>query len=115
MSQAKSAHLSQQASVSARSRHTAKAAFRAKQHKKRLCNVLFQEKFGLRELIPAGPLRSPGCARRSGLLSTEAIRATFDCMITLYYILKFIASTMLFYKCTFNFCLISLSYLDLVM
>ena len=42
-----------------------RAAFRAKQHKKRLCNVLFQEQRSLREIIPAGPLRSPGCARRS--------------------------------------------------
>ena len=43
-----------------------KAAFRASQHKKRLFIVLFQEQRALRMLIPAGPLRSPGCARRSG-------------------------------------------------
>ena len=43
-----------------------KAAFRASQHKKRLFIVLFQEQRALWMLIPAGPLRSPGCARRSG-------------------------------------------------
>ena len=36
----------------------------------------------LRCIIPADPLRSRGCARRSGLLCSEAIRATFDCLIT---------------------------------
>jgi len=92
-----------------------KAAFRAKQHKKRLFIVLFQEQRALWMLIPAGPLRSPGCARRSGLLCTESIRATFDCLITVYHISEFIASTILFYKCTFNFCSLSLSYLGLFM
>ena len=43
-----------------------KAAFRALQHKKRLFIVLFQKQRALRKLIPADPLRSPGCARRSG-------------------------------------------------
>ena len=43
MSQSKSARLSQQNSGSALSRHTAKAAFHANWHKKRLFIVLFQE------------------------------------------------------------------------
>ena len=43
-----------------------KAAFRALQHKKRLFIVLFQKQRALRMLIPAGPLRSPESARRSG-------------------------------------------------
>ena len=43
-----------------------KAAFRANQHKKRFFIVLFQEQRALRKVIPADPLRSPGCARRSG-------------------------------------------------
>ena len=66
MSQSKSARMSQQNSVFARSRHTAKAAFCASQHKKRLFIVLFQEQRALRKVIPADPLHSPGCARRSG-------------------------------------------------
>ena len=90
-----------------------KAAFRALQHKKRLFIVLFQEQRTLRKLIPAGPLRSRESARRSGLLCTESIRATFDCLITVYHISNFIASTILFYKYTFNFCSLSLSYLVL--
>ena len=40
-----------------------KAALCASQHKKRLHYVPYS---GLRSIIPAGPLRSPGCARRSG-------------------------------------------------
>ena len=43
-----------------------KAAFCVSQHKKRLFLVLFQEQRALRELIPAGPLRSRESARRSG-------------------------------------------------
>ena len=46
--------------------YQAKAAFRAKQHKKRLFIVLFQEQRALRKLIPADPLRSRESARRSG-------------------------------------------------
>ena len=80
-------------------------------NKKRLHYVPYS---GLRSIIPADSLRSRGCARHSGLLCTESIRATFDCLITVYHILNFIASTILFYKCTFNFWLLSLNYLGLV-
>ena len=66
MSQSKCARLSLQNSFFVHFLSNKEPPFKCITPKKRLFIVLFQEQRTLRMLIPADPLRSPGCARRSG-------------------------------------------------
>ena len=66
MSQSKCARLSPQNSFFVHFLPNKEPPFKCITPKKRLFIVLFQEQRALRMLIPAGPLRSRGCARRSG-------------------------------------------------
>jgi hypothetical protein len=66
MSQSKCARLSLQNSFFVHFLSNKEPPFKCITPKKRLFIVLFQEQRALRMLIPADPLRSPGCARRSG-------------------------------------------------
>ena len=66
MSQSKCARMSLQNSFFVHFLSNKEPPFKCITPKKRLFIVLFQEQRTLRMLIPADPLRSPGCARRSG-------------------------------------------------
>lgn len=66
MSQSKCARLSLQNSFFVHFLSNKEPPFKCITPKKRLFIVLFQEQRALRKVTPADPLRSPGCARRSG-------------------------------------------------